>query len=114
MLEVKYIIETGVINAWAASPEHTGGHYEPEAGEAVAVLDIPTPEKPLAAYLYDEATESLIPNPDYVEPEPSDLQAQIDEMKGKMIVSEPTGDEVKITNLVYNPVTKEVKHKEAP
>ncbi|MBA7588429.1 hypothetical protein ES708_30487 [subsurface metagenome] len=70
MLEVKYIQSTGVITAWAGSPGHTGGYYEPEVGEAVAVLDIPTPEKPCSAYLYDEATQTLIDNPDYVEPEP--------------------------------------------
>ncbi|MBA7579994.1 hypothetical protein ES708_21880 [subsurface metagenome] len=70
MLEVKYIQKTGIITAWAGSPEHIGGHFEPEAGEAVAVLDIPNPEKPSSAYLYDEATQTLIPNLDYVEPEP--------------------------------------------
>lgn len=70
MLEVKYIKTTGIITAWAGSPEHEGGHYEPESGEAVAVLDIPNPEKPSGAYLYNEATQTLMDNPDYVEPEP--------------------------------------------
>lgn len=82
MLEVKYIEATGVIVAWAGSPEHTGGHYEPEPGEAVAILDIPNPKKPCSAYLYDEATQGLIDNPDYVEPgPPRDLGAEIDETK---------------------------------
>lgn len=85
MLEVKYIIETGEITAWAGSPEHTGGHYEPGEGEAVAVLDIPNPEKPSFAYLYDEATESLIDNPDYVEPELArDPLAEIDKINKKL------------------------------
>jgi len=89
MLEVKYIIETGVITAWAGSPEQTGGHYEPEASEAVAVLDIPNPEKGCEAYLYDEATQTLIPNPDYVEPEPvRDLATRVSELETKVKILE--------------------------
>lgn len=85
MLEVKYIQETGVITAWAGSPEHTGGHYEPEAREAVAVLDIPAPEKPCSAYLFHFGTQSLIDNPDYVEPEPPrDPLTEIDNLKARV------------------------------
>lgn len=85
MLEVKYKKNTGVIMAWAGSPEHIGGHYKPKASEAVVVLDIPNPEKPSSAYLVDEATQSLIDNPDYTEPKPPrDPLAEIDELKTRV------------------------------
>lgn len=46
------------------------------------------------------------------EPEPSELELRVAEIERKMIVSEPTGDEVKILNLVYNPTSKEIHHRE--
>lgn len=84
MLEVKYVITTGVILAWASSPKHTGGHYEPEDGEAVAVLDIPNPEQSSSAYLYDEATQTLIDNPDYVKPKPFNTKTEIKDLKARV------------------------------
>lgn len=63
---------------------------------------------------YFEGWWLLFTDEDYIEPEPPrDLAAEIDEMKAKMVVSEPVGDEIKVTNLVYDPTTKEVKYKEA-
>lgn len=68
MLEIKYLEATGILIAWAGSPEHEGGHLEAQSGEQIAVIDCPVPEKPPSAWLYDESTQSLIPNPDYIEP----------------------------------------------
>ncbi|GAI63363.1 unnamed protein product [marine sediment metagenome] len=46
------------------------------------------------------------------EPEPSELELRVAEIESKMITSEPGTGEVKITNLVYNPTTKEIHHRE--
>lgn len=59
---------------------------------------------------YDEFIASLPEPPE--PPEPRDFGAEIDEIKGKMIVSEPAEGEIKITNLTYNPTTKEIHHRE--
>lgn len=80
MLEVKYEKNTGVITAWAGSPEHTGGHLKPKPNEKIIVLDIPNPEKPSSAYLVDN--NLLIDNPDYIEP--ITLRDEIDKLKAKI------------------------------
>ena len=81
MLEIRYRIDTGKITASAYSPELTGGHLEPKDGEGIAVFDMFTPET-IEAWLYDKVSQSLIPNPDYVEPAPPrDLKAEIDGLK---------------------------------
>ncbi len=61
---------------------------------------------------YDGYIASLPEPPE--PPEPRDFGAEIDEIKAKLIVSEPGTGEVKITNLTYNPTTKEIHHRETP
>jgi len=111
MLEVRYNTDNKNPTAWCGDEAQFGNLDRGLPDEAIVVLDIPIPSKPMEALLYDEATQSLIPNPDYIEPVYRDFGAEIDEMKAKMIVSEPTGDEVKITNLVYDPLAREIHHK---
>ena len=53
------------------------------------------------------------PPPQAPPPEPSELELRVAEIESKMIVSEPEAGEVKITNLAYNPTTKEIHHREA-
>lgn len=83
MLEIRYDKSTKVVTAWCAD-ENQFGNLSRE-GHAIVVLDIPIPEKSCLAYLYDEATEGLVENSDYVEPEPSrDLATEMDEMKARV------------------------------
>ncbi len=70
MLEVRYNTDTKQLTAWCGDPEQFGNLDRDRPEEAVAVLDITIPIKPIQAILYDEASQSLIDNPDYVEPEP--------------------------------------------
>lgn len=76
MLEVRYIKDTGVITAWAGSPEFTGGHLEPKDGEEIIVIDCPNPEYNSSQYLIvnDQLElQPLLPPP---EPNPDTLRAQ--------------------------------------
>jgi len=114
MLEVRYNTATKLATAWCGDETQFGNLDRGNPDEVVVILDIPIPEKHCLAYLYDEATQSLIPNPDYVEPGPEPWQIAIAELEAKMIVSEPGAGEVKITNLTYNPTTKEIHHRETP
>lgn len=70
MLEVRYNIDTKKLTAWCGSQERFGNLDLGRDNELIVVLDIPIPSIPMEALLYDEATTSLIDNPDYVEPEP--------------------------------------------
>lgn len=80
MLELRYNTDTKQVTGWCGD-ETAFGNLERE-GHTVVILDIPIPEKVSLAYLFDEATQSLIDNPDYIEPEPvKDLEAEIDELK---------------------------------
>lgn len=80
MLKIRYNTETKKLTAWCGD-ETQFGNLERE-GHTVVVLDIPIPEKPMEALLYDETTQTLIDNPDYVEPEPvRDYGAEIDEIR---------------------------------
>lgn len=80
MLEVRYKTDTKKLTAWCADTKQFGNLNR--EGHTVIILDIPIPNKPMEALLYDEATQTLIDNPDYVEPEPvRDLRAEIDELK---------------------------------
>lgn len=72
MLEIRYDTITKELTGWWAS--RFGNHeakLRDRPDEAIVALDIGIPEKPLEAWLYDEAGESLQPNPDYIEPEPT-------------------------------------------
>lgn len=86
MLEVFYETETKIVTAWRSGGRI--GIRELRKGESKCLLDIEPPSIEGAGcrdYLYDEATQSLIDNPDYVEPEPPrDLFAEIDKLKVRM------------------------------
>ena len=88
MLEIGYRKNTGEITRSAYSPELTGGHLKPVGSEGIAVLDM-LPLDNLKMWLYNEMTQTLIPNPSYVEPEPvRDLEAEIDGLKAKIAILE--------------------------
>ncbi len=81
MREVRYNTETKKLTAWCGDEKQFGNLAR--AGHTVVILDIPIPNKPLDAWLFDG--ETLIPNPDYIEPEPArDLAAEIDELKAEI------------------------------
>lgn len=70
MLEVRYHTVTKKVTAWCGDAKQFGNLDRGRDNETIVVLDTPIPDKPTEAWLYDEATQSLIPNPDYIEPEP--------------------------------------------
>ncbi len=86
MLEIRYNTTTGKLTGWWGSRfgnEEIKLKDRPE--EAIVILDISIPDKPLGAWLYDETTNSLKANPDYVEPEQArNLAAEIDELKAEI------------------------------
>jgi len=85
MLEVRYNTETKKLSGWCGDPEQFGNLDRARDNEAVVVLDIPIPTEPIQALLYDEATQSLIDNPDFVEPEPArNPLAEIDKINTKL------------------------------
>ncbi len=86
MLEIRYDKTTNLITGWWGS---RFGNEEIKlknrSDEAIAMLDISIPDKPLGAWLYDEVTQSLTPNPAYIPPEPArDLAAEIDKLKDEV------------------------------
>lgn len=84
MIEIRYKKDTGILTGWWS--DRFGNHkkklkYHPN--EAIVKLDIPIPNKPLKAWLYDG--ESLVDNPDYVELAlPRNPMAEIDELKARI------------------------------
>jgi len=85
MLEIRYKKTTGQLTGWWAS--RFGNHeikLRERPDEAIVTLDIGIPDKPLEAWLYDEATQSLVPNPDYTEPVARNLVAEIDDLKARI------------------------------
>jgi hypothetical protein len=70
MLEVRYNTETKRLTAWCGDQGQFSNLDRGRDNEAIAVLNIPIPEKTCSAYLFDEATQTLTDNPDYIEPEP--------------------------------------------
>ncbi len=85
MLEIRYNRITKELSGWWGSRfgnEEVKLKNRPD--EAIAMLDIPIPTKPLDAWSYDG--KRLIPNPAHVEPEPArDLLAEIDELKARLV-----------------------------
>lgn len=69
MLEVRYNTETKEVTGWCGD-NNQFGNLKDRGGEAIVILDILIPDKPLNAWLYDEASNSLIENPNYIPPEP--------------------------------------------
>jgi len=87
MLEVRYNTDTKQLTAWCGD-ETQFGNLERE-GHTVVILDILIPNKPLAALLFHFGTQSLIDNPDYVEPEPvRDLATRVSELETKVKILE--------------------------
>ncbi|KKM87592.1 hypothetical protein LCGC14_1267290 [marine sediment metagenome] len=81
MLEVFYEKSTKIVTAWRG--ESRQGKRPVRDGEAIVMLDIPIPDKPLDAWLFDET--KLVPNPSWVEPQPPrGLIAEIDELKARL------------------------------
>ena len=80
MLEIRYKVDTGEITRTAYSPKLAGGYIEPKEGELIAVLDL-FPLEDVEAWLYDEATQTLKANPDYVEPVIRNPLEEIDKLK---------------------------------
>lgn len=65
MLKIRYIMATGELTGWNGDlTQHQNLKVRAGQGEAVKVLDIPIPNKPLDALLYDG--QALIPNPSYI------------------------------------------------
>lgn len=91
MLEVRYNKDTKKVTAWCGDPKQFNimgcWHYE-----AIVIVDISIPEKSCLAYLFDETTQTLIADSDYVEPKPirnplveiDELKAKYDELKTKV------------------------------
>lgn len=67
MIEVRYNTETKKLTAWCGDEAQFGNLAR--EGHTLVLLDTPIPDRPLDAWLYDEATQSLVPNPDYQPPE---------------------------------------------
>ena len=84
MLEIRYKKVTKELTGWWFN--RRGKHkakLKNRPNQAIATLDIPVPDKPLGAWLFDG--DKLIPNPDYIEPEPPrDLATEIDELKAEV------------------------------
>lgn len=84
MLEIRYSKTTKELTGWWGSRH---GNHEVKLrnrpNEAMALLDIPIPDKELGAWLFDG--DNLIPNPNYIEPEPPrDLRAEMDDLKARL------------------------------
>ena len=83
-MEIRYNTVTKEVTGWWSN--RAGNHEvklknRPE--EAIVDLDISIPDKSLPAWLCDG--KGLIPNPDYVEPQPPrDLKAEIEELQTKV------------------------------
>ena len=76
MLEIRYAKDTGLITAWAGSPEHRGGHLKAREGEGITVVDCPTPIHPSKNYLIIDGKLKLIKEPEPIR----DLATEIDEI----------------------------------
>lgn len=80
MLEVRYNSKTKAVTGWCSDPEQFGNLKR--KGHTVVILDITIPSKSCSAYLYDKANDTLVNNPDYVEPAPPrDLATELDSLK---------------------------------
>ncbi len=84
MLEVRYNKTTKELTGWWGNRHgNEDVKLRNRPNEAIALLDIPIPDKDLAAWLFD--TDKLIPNPSYVEPKPArNLAQEIDDLKAKI------------------------------
>ena len=87
MLEVRYNTDTKKLTAWCGDAT-AFGNLERE-GHTVIILDIPIPNNRMETYLYDDTTQSLMNNPDYIEPEPArDLATRVSKLEAKIEILE--------------------------
>ena len=84
MLEVRYDTATKALTGWWG--DRHGNHdvkLKNRPDEKMALIDIPVPDKPSGAWLFDKG--KLIDNPAYVEVEPPrDLETEIDELRAEI------------------------------
>ena len=84
MLEIRYQKKTGLVTAWWG--DRHGNHeakLKNRPNETMAMLDIPIPDKPLDAWLFDSG--KLIPNPDYIEQKQTiSLLARVKELEARL------------------------------
>lgn len=77
MLEVRYNTTTKELTGWWAS---RFGNWDKKLlnrpDEAMVELDIDIPDLPLEAWLYDEASNNLLPNPSYSPPNGDTARAE--------------------------------------
>lgn len=89
MLLIRYRKDNQQLTAWCADEKRFERFVARDDNENIVILDIPIPDKPITAWLYDETSIKLIPNPDYREPSPiRNLPAEIDELKTKVAAIE--------------------------
>lgn len=82
MLEVRYIKAIGEITGWCGD-ETQFGNLDRGRNEAIVILDVPLPTKPINALLYDG--KHIMNNPDYVEILPRNLASEVDMIKVKLV-----------------------------
>ena len=84
MLEIRYNKTTKELTGWWGDRHgNEDVKLKNRPDEAMAMLDIPIPDEPLDAWLFD--VDTLIPNPTYVElPPPRNLLVEIDELKARL------------------------------
>ena len=81
MLLITYNKTTKKLTGWNGDERQFS---DCKSKDQIAILDIPVPNKSIRALSFDEATLTLIDNPDYTEPVTRDLAAEVDELKTKL------------------------------
>jgi len=75
MLEIRYNQLTKEVTGWCGDKSQFGA-LKVRADEDIVQIDIPLPPLTSSAYIFDEATQNLKPNPNHIVP--PDLQAEFD------------------------------------
>jgi len=90
MLEIRYNKSTKEITGWWGSRHgNQDVKLKNRPDEVMIILDVAIPDKPSEAWLYDEATESLVSSPAFSEPGGSrDLAAEIDNLRARLDIIE--------------------------
>ena len=83
MLLITYNKTTKKLTGWNGD-ERQFSDCKSKDSDQIAILDVPVPIKSIRALNFDEATLTLIDNPDYIEPVTRDLAAEVDELKTKL------------------------------
>jgi len=69
MLEILYDTTTLEVSAWNADPS-VHGNLNPQPGQAVVIFPIDPPTLDTDTYYVDLTNQNLLPNPDYIPPQP--------------------------------------------